>query len=325
MANHRPVLGVEVTGWGMALPRSSYTNDELIAQYGLDSDNEWIRTRTGIESRYIAEADETVVTLGAKAGRLALESAGLAPPAAIDYLFLGSTTSPTYSTVPGSHPAIVKQLGEQGYDIQASEETNTACTSFVTALLNSYRQFAVDGIERALVIGADKLSAITEYRDRSTSILFADGAGAVVMEKTERRSGLLGWSQETKGSLDTLLSSPPGGTLQMEGPEVFKHAVSFMVEHARNALQEAETDTDEIALVVPHQANVRIIEAANRRLGIDMDKTAVSIGHFGNTSSASIPLALTEALHAGRLVRGEKALLVGFGAGMTVAAAVIEW
>jgi 3-oxoacyl-[acyl-carrier-protein] synthase-3 len=193
-------------------------------------------------------------------------------------------------------------LGELGYCIRHSEETNTACTSFVTALLNSYRNFAVDGIQRAVVVGSDTLSMITDYSDRSTGILFGDGAGAVVMEQdAQSDSGLLGWSQSTNGELEDILYCEPGGYFQMDGPAVFKHAVSAVVSSSRDALQHAGTDPEEIKLMIPHQANVRIMEAASRRLGIGMDRFAVTIDRHGNTSSASIPMALTDVLRRSTL------------------------
>ncbi|HXY17943.1 MAG TPA: beta-ketoacyl-ACP synthase 3 [Candidatus Nitrosopolaris sp.] len=323
MANQTPVLGVEIAGWGGALPAESLTNDELIARYSLDSSDAWIRERTGIERRSICSEDENLVALATDAGRRALESTGLTPPRTIDKLFLGSTTP--YRDVPGSHPAITRALGELGYSFTSSKESNTACTGFVTSLLDGYRSFAVDGIDSALVIGADTLSSITDYTDRSTAILFADGAGAVAMQRTDRDSGLLGWHEETDGTVEEILFCERGGSIQMDGQEVFKRAVKVMIKAGEIALEKSETDVEALALTVPHQANLRIIELAGRKLGIPLHRMAVTINKHGNTSSASIPLALAEAADAGRIARGAKIMMVGFGAGMTAAAAVIEW
>ncbi|HET9850560.1 MAG TPA: beta-ketoacyl-ACP synthase 3 [Candidatus Saccharimonadales bacterium] len=319
----KPVLGVEITGWGSALPERAVSNDELISEYELESDNQWILERTGIESRHLCGPDENVVTLGVSAARQALQSASINPPYKLDKLFLGTTTP--YLSVPGTHPSIQAGLGEQGWAIASSKESNTACTGFVTSLLEAYRNFQVDGIESAVVIGADTLWDITDETDRSTAILFADGAGAVVMEGTEQQSGLLGWHEETDGNLVDILYCRPGEKIQMYGREVFKHAVHAMERAGSIALANAGLEAKELTLTVPHQANVRIIESAAKRLGVDMANVAVTLPHHGNTSSASIPMALAESLDAGKIERGERLLLVGFGAGMTAAAAVIEW
>jgi 3-oxoacyl-[acyl-carrier-protein] synthase III len=320
-----PVLGVEISGLGSFLPETSYTNDELIEKHGWESSHEWIHTRTGIVSRHLAENGENVASMGTEAAKKALISAGVLPPAHIDNLFVGSTTSATYRLVAGSHPAIQRMLGYEGYHINTSDETNTACTSFVTALLNSYRHFAVDGIDRALVVGSDKLSEITDYSDRSTGILFADGAGAAVLNRTDRDSGLLGWYQETDGNYEDILYCEMGGFIKMDGPEVFKRAVLLVAKAGEIAMHNAGVTPEDIAMTVPHQANVRIMEAAGRRLGIGLDRMHICIDKHGNTSSASIPLALNEAVSDGKLERGQKAMLIGFGAGMTAAAAVLSW
>ena len=318
-----PVLGVEITGWGTALPERSITNDELIAKYDLDSSNEWIRERTGIESRHICGENENVMTLAVEAARLAIEKAGLTPPHQIDKLFLGTTTP--HLTVPGTHPSVQAELHNLGYEITSSKESNTACTGFVTSLLESYRNFKVDDIESSIVIGADTLWSITDEHDRNTAVLFADGAGAVMLQKTDSDSGLLGWHEETDGSAVDILYCKPGERIQMNGREVFKRAVQAMVRAGQIALENSGVSVEQVKLAVPHQANTRIIESAGKRLGLSMDKMIVTLNKHGNTSSASIPLALAEALDNGYVERGDKLLLVGFGAGMTAASAVIEW
>jgi 3-oxoacyl-[acyl-carrier-protein] synthase-3 len=195
MATQTPVRGVEIIGrGGIALPRLSVTNQELIDRYDLDSSDEWIRQKVGIERRHIIGPDESLVTLGVEAGHQALIGAGIEPPVDMDKLFLATSTSGTYREIPGAHPSIHRGLVERGYTFRSSGETNSACTGFVTALLDAYRYFAVDGIHNALVIGSDTLSKKTNYRDRSTGILFGDGAGAVVLQRNEQStSGLVGW------------------------------------------------------------------------------------------------------------------------------------
>lgn len=322
MPNQTPVLGVEIRGWGSAVPQESLTNDELIERFGLNSTDEWIKERTGIESRYISGENENVVSLAVKAGHEALEIAGVSRPYLVDKLILATTTS--YRAVPGSHPAIHRELGIAD---GASCELNTACTGFVTALIDGYRHFPIDGVDRMLVIGADTLSRITDYSDRGTAILFGDGAGAVVLERGRDKSGLLGWAEAVDGDAEELLYCELGDQeyIRMDGREVFRRATKVMIDVGEKALDNAGVDVEEIALVVPHQANKRIINYAGKKLGIDEDRMIVTVDKHGNTSSASIPLALVEAINAGRLTQGDKILLVGFGAGMTAAASVIEW
>ena len=181
------------------------------------------------------------------------------------------------------------------------------------------------GMRRILVIGTDTLSRITDWTDRNTAILFADGSGAAVIEATTGPGQLLGWDFDADGSLEDLLYAEIGGTLHMEGKEVFRRAVRIMVDSAEKSIKAAGLTTNEIDLVVPHQANIRIIEAACKRLDIPMDKAAIVLHETGNTSSASIPLALFDAADNSRIKTGDNVLLVGFGAGITAASAVIKW
>jgi 3-oxoacyl-[acyl-carrier-protein] synthase-3 len=181
------------------------------------------------------------------------------------------------------------------------------------------------GMRRILVIGTDTLSRITDWTDRNTAILFADGSGAAVIEATAGPGQLLGWDFDADGSLEELLYAEIGGTLHMEGKEVFRRAVRIMVDSAEKSIKAAGLTTNEIDLVVPHQANIRIIEAACKRLDIPMNKAAIVLHETGNTSSASIPLALFDAANNARIKTGDNVLLVGFGAGMTAASAVIKW
>jgi 3-oxoacyl-[acyl-carrier-protein] synthase III len=181
------------------------------------------------------------------------------------------------------------------------------------------------GAERVLVIGTDTLARITDWDDRNTAVLFGDGSGAVVLEAVDGGGQLLAWDLDSEGSLEPLFYAEVGGVMKMDGKEVFRKAVRIMVDSARKTMEHAGVTADQIALIVPHQANVRIIQAACDRLGIGMDRAAVVLDRVGNTSSASIPLALVDAIDADRVHDGDLVLLVGFGAGMTAASALIRW
>jgi 3-oxoacyl-[acyl-carrier-protein] synthase-3 len=181
------------------------------------------------------------------------------------------------------------------------------------------------GAERVLVIGTDTLARITDWDDRNTAVLFGDGSGAVVLEAVDGGGQLLAWDLDSEGSLEPLFYAEVGGVMKMDGKEVFRKAVRIMVDSARKTMEHAGVTADQIALIVPHQANVRIIQAACDRLGIGMDRAAVVLDRVGNTSSASIPLALVDAIDADRIHDGDLVLLVGFGAGMTAASALIRW
>jgi 3-oxoacyl-[acyl-carrier-protein] synthase III len=222
--------------------------------------------------------------------------------------------------VPATSAAVQHGLGLRcgAFDV------NAACSGFVYALITGHGLIAM-GMRRILVIGTDTLSRITDWTDRNTAILFADGSGAAVIEATTGPGQLLGWDFDADGSLEDLLYAEIGGTLHMEGKEVFRRAVRIMVDSAEKSIKAAGLTTNEIDLVVPHQANIRIIEAACKRLDIPMDKAAIVLHETGNTSSASIPLALFDAADNARIKTGDNVLLVGFGAGMTAASAVIKW
>lgn len=255
---------------------------------------------------------------------------GMGAPYNVDRTILATTTS--LFKVPGTHQDILEGLpivGGYSRPEASSKEVQTACTGFVTALLEGYRGFPVDGDEMDLIIGADTLSTIVDPEDRGTVILFADGAGAATLRRNNRRrdAGLLGWYEETDGSARPDLYCELGDAkyVQMDGREVFKRATRIMVKAGKIALERARVSIDEIDLVIPHQANIRIIDFAAERLGVKPDRVVTTIDHHGNTSSGSIPLALAETVNAGRINRGDKILLVGFGAGMTAAAAVIKW
>ena len=308
----RSAIGAKFIGWGTALPEKVVTNEELSKT--MDTTDEWIRERTGIERRHIGG---TTASLSIESGRKAIEMAGI-DPLSIDALVL-STTTPD-RTVPATSATVQHGLGLRcgAFDV------NAACSGFVYALVTGHGLIAM-GMKRVLVIGTDTLSRITDWTDRNTAILFADGSGAAVIEAVTGPGQLMGWDFDADGSLEELLYAEIGGTLHMDGKEVFRRAVRIMVDSAEKSLKASGLTANEIDLVVPHQANVRIIEAACKRLDIPMSKTAIVLQETGNTSSASIPLALFDAVANSRVKSGDNVLLVGFGAGMTAASAVIKW
>lgn len=301
-----------ITGWGRALPEKIVTNSDLAKT--LDTSDEWIRERTGIEQRHVGG---TTASLSIESGRKALEMSGV-DPLSIDALILATTTPDR--TVPATSAAVQHGLGLRcgAFDV------NAACSGFVYGLVTAHGLIAI-GMRNILVIGTDTLSRITDWTDRNTAILFADGSGAAVIQATDGPGQLLGWDIDADGSLENLLYADIGKTLYMEGKEVFRRAVRIMVDSAEKSLKAAGLTTSDITLVAPHQANIRIIEAACKRLDIPMSKTSWVGNKTGNTSSASIPLALFDAADNGRLKTGDNVLLVGFGAGMTAASAVIKW
>ncbi|NQW34020.1 MAG: ketoacyl-ACP synthase III [Acidimicrobiaceae bacterium] len=301
-----------ITGWGRALPETIVTNSDLAKT--LDTSDEWIRERTGIEQRHVGG---TTASLSIESGRKALEMSGV-DPLSIDALILATTTPDR--TVPATSAAVQHGLGLRcgAFDV------NAACSGFVYGLVTAHGLIAI-GLRNILVIGTDTLSRITDWTDRNTAILFADGSGAAVIQATDGPGQLLGWDIDADGSLENLLYADIGKTLYMEGKEVFRRAVRIMVDSTEKSLKAAGLTTSDIALVAPHQANIRIIEAACKRLDIPMSKTSWVGNKTGNTSSASIPLALFDAADNGRLKTGDNVLLVGFGAGMTAASAVIKW
>jgi 3-oxoacyl-[acyl-carrier-protein] synthase III len=323
--------GSAITGWGMALPPRIVTNDDLATI--MDTNDAWITERTGIRSRRVASGPfvppdpdapatlpggiGTTATLAIEAGGKAISAAGLAP-SDIDLLIL-CTTSPDQA-VPATSSAVSAALGTRG----GAFDLNTACSGFVYGMVAA-SGFIGGGVDRVLVIGAETLSRITDWTDRSTAVLFADGAGAAVIEAVPGDSALLGWDLGVDGTLQSILYADHGGGIKMEGKEVFRRAVRIIVESAKVAMDRAKVVPDDITLFVPHQANARIIDAACSRLGIPMERTALNLDHTGNTSSASIPMALVESAEAGRLSDGDLVLLSGFGAGMTFASAVWRW
>ena len=306
------VRGAVVTGWGTALPPKVITNHDL--EQTIETSHDWIVDRTGIHQRHVGG---TTVALSVESGRAALEMSGV-DPLSIDALVLATTTPDR--CVPASSSAVQHQLGLRcgAYDV------NAACSGFVYALVQAHGMIAM-GARKVLIIGTDTLARITDWSDRNTAILFADGSAAVVLEAVAGAGQLLGWDLDADGSAERFLYCEIGGLLQMDGKEVFRRAVRIMVDSATKSMNHAGVTADDIALVVPHQANIRIIQAACDRLGVPIEKAALVLHRTGNTSSASIPLALADALDTDRVKKGDLVLLVGFGAGMTAASAILRW
>lgn len=312
MSSPTPTRGIRITGWGTALPEKVVTNADL--EGWLDTSDEWIRERTGIRERRVGG---TTADLAVEAGRQALASAGV-EPSDVDVVVL-CTTSPDQQ-VPATSATVQSELGIAG----GAFDLNAACSGFVYGLVTAAGLAAV-GADRLLLIGAETLSRLTDWDDRGTAILFADGGGAVVVEAVDGPGDLLGWDLGADGTSRHILFADLGGTFEMDGPEVFRQAVRAMVSSSRAAMEAAGVTADELALVVPHQANRRIVESACNKLGVPFEKAAMVLETTGNTSAASIPLALADALDAGRVQDGDLVLLTGFGAGMTWASAVVRW
>ena len=304
--------GAVVTGWGIGLPDKVVTNEDLSAR--LDTSDAWITERTGIKERRIGS---TTSELAVAAGAGALARAGRRG-AEVDVVVLATTTPD--ALVPGTSATVQEALGIAG----GAFDLNAACSGFVYALVTAHGLVQV-GARRVLVIGAETLSHITDWDDRTLAVLVGDGAGAVLLEATDGPGQLLAWDLGADGSLRHLLKCDHGGYLYMNGKEIFRYAVRVVVESSLAALGRAGLTPADVDLFVPHQANARIISAAAARLGIPDDRCVVTIDRYGNTSSASIPLALADALATERLRPGAVALLSCFGGGMTWASAVLRW
>ncbi len=304
--------GITVRGCGISVPDKVVTNDDLSAT--LDTSDAWIAERTGIRERRVGGVTSQMAI---EAGKRAIEDAGL-EPADIDVLLLATTTPD--ALVPGTSGTVQAGIGVPG----GAFDLNAACSGFVYGLVAAAGLVAI-GSGRVLVVGADALSRITDWDDRTMAVLVGDGAGAVVVEPVDGPGDLLSWNFGADGTLRHLIKCDHGGYIFMDGKEVFRKAVRVVVESAERALTDAGLTTDDVDLFVPHQANLRIIQAACQRLGIPEERTAVVIDRYGNTSSASIPLALDDALRDGRVSSGDHLLLAGFGGGMTWASAVLRW
>ncbi len=333
MSETNSSMGVCIAGTGSYLPEKVLTNDELASR--VDTSDEWIVTRTGIKERRIAREDEFTSHMAAAAARKALEQAGM--EAAELQLIIVATITPDTPT-PATACHVQQQLGAMSavaFDISA------ACSGFLYSMKIAKRLIASGAFENALIIGAEKLSAVTNWSDRTTCVLFGDGAGAAVLRKSKPGEGdIVATEMGTDGSLTHLLEIPGGGTacpinssnvndnlqtLSMLGKEVFKHAVTRMKQAAETVIERAGWSSEDIACVIPHQANLRIIDAIADRLAVPNERVFVNLHKYGNTSAAAVAIALDEANRTGTFKRGDKIVLVVFGAGLTWAAAAIEW
>ena len=304
-------MGVRFAGWGVGLGHRVVTNDDL--SQTLETSDEWISERTGIRARRIGGSASE---LGITAGRAALADAGLSG-ADIDHLVLSTTTGDR--VIPGTAPLIAAELGIRG----GAMDLNAACSGFMYGLAVA-RGLIATGANRVLLVGAENLSRWTDWDDRSTAVLFGDGAGAVVLEASDD-DAVKSLNLGSDGSLADLIYAEHGGFIHMDGREVFRRAVRIVVESAERALADAGVGIADISLVLAHQANQRILFAVADRLGVDHAKVEVCLDSYGNTSSASIPLAVDQARRAGRLHSGDVVLMTGFGAGMTWASSVVKW
>src|SRR5688500_5823125 len=316
---------IGITGLGVYVPEKVMTNEELSTI--VETSDEWIQERTGIRERRIAAPDQALTDIALPAARAALEDAGV-DAADIDFLVCATVTP--HLKFPTSSALLADELGMShaaAYDLLAG------CTGFVYAVAPAYAMLASGLSRRALVVGGDVLSKILDWEDRSTLVLFGDGAGAVVMERVER-GGFLGFELGADGGGGEYLWYPGSGSrhfenpesfVKMNGREVFKFATRVLVSSAEKLLDEVGLTVEDVDVYVPHQANVRIINHAAKKLGFPPEKVVVNVQKYGNTSSGSIPLALADAAADGRLKPGSKVLMTGMGAGLTWGSGLIEW
>jgi 3-oxoacyl-[acyl-carrier-protein] synthase-3 len=322
---------VSITGIGANAPERVMKNDEL-AQI-VDTSDEWIVERTGIRERRVAAPEEALSDLARPAAEAALEQAGL-QASAVDLLVVATVTPDML--FPSTGAILADQLGAKD---AAAYDLSAGCTGFVYAIVQAHGMVSSGLVDHALVVGGDVLSKIVDWQDRSTCVLFGDGAGAVVLERVPE-GGFLGFELGADGSGGPQLYMPAGGSrapataetvagrqhfAKMNGREVFKFATRVLVDSAEKVLDECGVPVEEVDVYVPHQANVRIIDHARKKLGIPEERTVVNVDRFGNTSSGSIPLALGDAEVDGRLKEGEMVLMTGMGAGLTWGSALIEW
>lgn len=320
-----------ITGWGMYVPERVLTNADL--EKMVDTSDEWIRTRTGIRERHIAGPDDRSSTMGAAAARQALERAGVRPED-VDLIVVG-TSSPD-SPMPSTACIIQTLIGAKRaapFDVQA------VCSGFVYSLVVGTQFIRSGASKTVLVIGTDMLTRYIDYTDRNTCILFGDGAGAVVLQATEQEAGVLAFDMGAILNTAELLHVPAAGKhalvadaippdsqyMSMEGKEVFKYAVRAMGDSSLKVLAEAGLSVDQVDLLIPHQANLRMIDAVAKRLELPMERAVINIDRYGNTSAATIPIAICEADAAGRLHDGDYVLMTACGGGLTWGSVVVRW
>jgi 3-oxoacyl-[acyl-carrier-protein] synthase-3 len=329
-----PTKGVRFAGTGSYLPERVVTNDDMSKT--LDTNDEWIRTRTGISERRFAAPEQATSDLGIKAARRALDAAGVAPTD-ID-LIICATMTPDY-VIPSTAALIQRAIGAEragGFDL------GSACSGFVLSVGAATGYIKTGAAKNVLVVGAEKMSVAMDMQDRTTAVIFADGAGAAVLQPADEGadgSNILALRQGLKGDVD-VLSVPAGGSrrpasletvqqrehyIKMAGRETFKFAVKTFSALIEDTCADAGITPADLKVIVPHQVNQRIIEAACDRSNIDMSRCVINIDRVGNTSAASVAIALDESVRAGRIERGDLLLLVAFGAGLSWASALIRW
>jgi 3-oxoacyl-[acyl-carrier-protein] synthase-3 len=321
-----------ISGTGRGLPATIFRNADF-ASIGIETTDEWIVERTGIRQRHLART-ESATDLAAMAARDAMTKAKV-QSGEVDLIVVG-TASPD-RLLPSAAVDLQAALGASR---AAAFDVGAACSGFIYGCTVAEGLMVSGGYETALVIGVEKLSAITDWQDRSTCVLFGDGAGAAVLKRSRQHKGILSTYVRSDGTLGDLLCRPAGGAttpfseevlsartqfITMNGREVFKHAVRSMADAAMRALDAAKLTGSDIDLMIPHQANIRIIEATAKHANIPLEKVFVNVDKYGNTSAASIPIALDEALEQGRIREGSTVLLVAFGAGFTWGAMVVRF
>jgi len=319
-----------ITGWGMAVPERVMTNDEIARL--VDTNDEWIQARTGIKERRIADPKETSTSLAISAALRAMEVADI-DPEDIE-LIIVATCTPEYA-FPATACLVQDAIGARN---AGAFDLSAACTGFIYALGMAAEAVKGGSIKAALVIGAETLSKVINWKDRGTCILFGDGAGAFVLQGSEVPGGVRSCVMRSDGSGSDLLSLPSVGqvrsanfgglldpTIEMNGREVFRFATKALAAVTHEAVDEAGMKLEDINAIVPHQANKRIIEAAARVLELPEEKFVVNVDRYGNTSAASIPIALCEAVNEGRIRRNDNVVFVGFGGGLTWGAAAVQW
>ncbi|HYM15857.1 MAG TPA: beta-ketoacyl-ACP synthase III [Dehalococcoidia bacterium] len=324
-------MRTRIAGLGHYLPERVMTNAEI--ERMVDTSDQWIRDRTGIRERRIAAPHETSSSLATEAARRALADAGI-DPATLDLVLVGTTTPD------GLFPSVASLVQDRVGAVNAGAfDMNAACFGFMAALTTAFQYVATGASRRVLVIGVEVLSRIINWRDRGTCVLFGDGAGALVLEAAEF-GGPLGFVLHSDGSKkDYLFAEGVGGArdaegngppselcyINMDGPALFKFAVHSMTDATREALARAHLSVGDIDLLVPHQANLRIIQGTAKALGLPMEKAVVTIERYGNTSSATLPVALSEAYHDGRLFEGQRLAMCSFGGGLAWGSLILEY
>ena len=307
-------MGTRISGTGVYLPKEVLTNFDL--EKIVDTSDEWITTRTGIKERRIAK-EESVLEMAREASLMALENAGVEPQD-VDVIIVATLTPE--KKFPSTACLLQAELGSEGYAFDIS----AACSGFIYALEVADGLISAGKANRILVVGVEKLSEIVDWTDRSTCVLFGDGAGAVVLERSEE-SAILASRMYSDGSLWDILYADKCGYIKMRGRELFKVAVRNMEEACREVLKSAGVSAEEVSLVIPHQANVRIINSLAEKLGIPRERFYVNIERYGNTSAASIPIALHEAIQEEKIRRGDLVLMTAMGGGLTWGATLLRF